>query len=701
MENDGSQPKNKTIHHNHFLTSSAKILTVLLALCAIGSIVLLNFQVIEDWFGKQGPSNLGSIEVSYVSMARFITDFGMKTWAPFWYFGFPFHIFYTPLLPFLEALLHQTWKMPLWETYRLLTGIAYIIGPISVFFLGWQLSKRIVGGLIAGLFYSVGPTLFYFFVPGVLAVKNSVSFWDPRRFTILVRWGEGPHLFSLLFVPFVGVFFARALEKPRFLYIFLTAVFLGLTGLTNAIGLFSSVLLLLVMTFVKIAHNKQGKKLYMGFFLSTGLLALGLISFWYNLSFITKFFGEGGSTGNMFLSLFPWGWMAIGVGIGFVYFIIGRFFKNFAIAVSLLWFLIFYIVVYVYYTTQTVELLPQALRYNVEVDLSLALLLGVFVSWVSSFIEEKLKSVFPLLLGVFAILFSFFYIQGFLETAKKATTDVVDLKKTSEYKIALWLNDHIDQKKGERVFLPGNYGFYLNYFSNVWQHRGGLFQASTHHWPDHMHFQMANGTNPGIAKAWLVIANTKYAVVTGPGTHEIYREMKNIERFQGYPVAYDKDGDTIYEVPLKRASLAKPVSLFLMDTLEAPTKGDDKKALFPYADWVENSSKNLASFAVVDNDTYKIAGDVSDGEGILVQMTYDPGWKAVDQQTGKGIPTGKDPLGFLVLYPSNGKVAILLRHTNTLDVWLGYILSATTVGFVLWYGVFGKVKLFSSVSWKT
>ena len=74
-----------------------------------GSLLIgfINYQVISGWISGTGPYNIGSIEVSYVSMARFISDFGLRSWAPYWYLGFPFHLFYTPLLPFSEFLLNK------------------------------------------------------------------------------------------------------------------------------------------------------------------------------------------------------------------------------------------------------------------------------------------------------------------------------------------------------------------------------------------------------------------------------------------------------------------------------------------------------------------------------------------------------------------------------------------------------------------
>src|SRR2546428_12225570 len=46
----------------------------------------------------------GSIESTFIANARFIADrFPDLSWYPYWYLGFPFELFYTPLLPALVA----------------------------------------------------------------------------------------------------------------------------------------------------------------------------------------------------------------------------------------------------------------------------------------------------------------------------------------------------------------------------------------------------------------------------------------------------------------------------------------------------------------------------------------------------------------------------------------------------------------------
>ena len=557
--------------------------------------------------------------------------------------------------------------------------------------------------MVSGVFYSVGPTLFYFLRSEVMGDRFSTDFLDPRRFTILVRWGEGPHLLSLVFLPLVGVFFALALRRKNFWLLVAAAVAFALTALSNALGMMGALLLVFSIAFVRYARwPKEHTRTAFSTVLLV-LLGLGLVSFWFNLSFLTNFFGEGGKAASIYLSLFPWGWVGAIFGAGLLYLVVGKILRDSGVAASLVWFSLVFTVVYVYYFSADIaelriELLPQALRYMTQVDLSFSVLVGAVVAWMLKRIGSRFRLA-ELILSLFLIvisMYSFMYIQPFLSVSAAATSNVVDLSRTRERVIAEWLSSHVDTEKGERVFLPGNYGFFLNWFTDVWQHRGALFQAATHPWPEHIHFQMANGKDPEVVRAWLVAINAKYAVVTGPGSSELYKEIKYLDRFADMPVVYEESGDTIYKVPLIRPSLAKPVDKLSLGRLVPPQKADDKQALLDYADWVEKSSLNEAEFRMIDHDTYTISGALDDGEAVLVQMTADPGWTAFDAARGKKVSKGEDPLGFLVLFPEPGEFEITLRHRSTWRQWLGYVTTAATLVFIVWYGVRRK-RLTSSV----
>ncbi len=84
------------------------------------------------------------------------------------------------------------------------------------------------------------------------------------------------------------------------------------------------------------------------------------------------------------------------------------------------------------------------------------------------------------------------------------------------------------------------------------------------------------------------------------------------------------------------------------------------------------------------SDKYEVRANLkSEDEGILVQMTWDPGWRA--RAEGKKLRIEKDPLGFMVLRPGVGEKQIVLSHGPAWDEWVGYgITLVTLVALGIW-----------------
>lgn len=658
---------------------------------ALGVVVVVgvNWQIIGTWFGKNGPADIGSIEVSYITMGRIVEQLWGKTWVPFWYLGFPEYIVYTPVLPALVALLHtvgSSW----WQAYRLVTGLGYILAPVSVMLLGWQLSRRWIGGVVAAMAYSVLPTMAYFMDAGVRGDRFAADFLDPRRFTILVRWGEGPHTLALVLIPLVGWAILKWWESGQKRWAVATvAAWVGV-GLVNAIGMFAASILVVCCVFAQCAISPEGLKYKLVRLAGLMLATAGCLAWWYNWTFVTVFFGEGGGTIKAIMGSFPWGWIGILGAVVGVYWGLRLVIRDVGFGVVVLWTTVMFGVVATYYWSASsnvanlrIELLPQALRYTTEMDLGFALLLGVLVGWLCR-LGRMSEWVFGGM-GVVLVIGMVWYVQPFVPVAARNAAKETDMTSTGEYTLAQLLAKTVNSKMGERVFVPGNYSFYLNYFNNVWQQRGAIFQASEHPWPDDIHYQMVNGLSEEIALDWLKIINARYLVVTTPRSTELYKEMKNVQRFESWPVKSELEGNVVYEVPLKKPQAAKVVNVELMQGLGKIDKADSIEELNAYTHWLEDSSASEATFEQVDSDHYTVTANVGRGEGIVVQMTADNGWHAKNVRTGRPVRIGHDGLDFMVLYPMTGHVEIELSHGRSLDVYIGYTITIFTILFCLYY----------------
>lgn len=703
----------------------SRLLAVSHSLIVFLSIILiayLNFAIIRYWFSGEFNQNLSSIEISYIQMAKFWSEGGIAGpgWQPLWYLGYPWHVFYTPLLPFLELLANKTLVWSFAHAYRVITASAYILSPVTLFFFVWQISKSKSGALVASFFYSFVPSTIGFLFAGV---REDVftAHAEPRRFAILVRWGEGPHILGLVFLPLFGVFASRYFERRGLRNLFLSAFFLAIVALTNAVALWGTILLYLALFLSELTKKSAEPIALIKNSVSVGLLCFGLIGFWYNLPFISTFFREGGGAFTNWLSLVPWRAIILLLVCFGLFLVVKKLFGRFSgINFAIFWFLMLFGIVYVYYTSGELrlEFAPQALRLTTEVDMALSVLAGVVISNIFlllAAVKSKIRFAgYPAAAAVFAvpvvvILVWYRSLGDMAPFAKPLNqTKVGDITNTAEYRVAERLKKET-AGTNQRVLAPGNYGFWLNWFSDVPQLRGALYQSSTHFWPDHIYWQLTNGSDPEIALAWLKIANIGKVVYTTDGSQEIYKDYKvGQAKFEAIlkPIEQEK-GDVYYDVPLAVDSLAKIVQKDSILAIAKPKNAIDSEPVFAYVAELERFAQKKASLTTVNGGHLKISGELLPGQAILVQSTYDGGWRVrskVNQGESGGIrgwKTLRDPMDFMVIVPSFAKVfdpedsdrralegkpvnfEIELIYGRPLTVWLGYLVTAATLAWIV------------------
>lgn len=689
--------------------------SIIIALSSLALLAFLNFLIIKNQFIGNLSANIGSIEISYVQMAKFWVE-GGGVWQPLWYLGYPWHVFYTPVLPALEVIAQILLGYTFGHAYRIISAIAYILVPVSVYLFVWQISKSKAGALIAGLIYT--------FVPSIIAVLFSEVALDsltgglePRRFAILVRWGEGPHTLALVFLPLFGVFASRFLESAKgrdsqFRDLILAAFFLGLVAMTNAIAMWAAVILVLAFILSAISRSMTEiisvfKKIFLVF-----ITTLGLIGFWYNLPFLQTFFREGGGALSNWLFLFPWRLiLMLLVGMAIVR-IVNKFTGKYnGLSLAIYWFLMLFLIVYIYYFSgeDRIEYAPQALRLNTEVDLALSVLVGVIISNLFRlFLNQKGKFK---LAGYFLAVIVFLVPIGVI--APKAASLISQLpkhalplkdgaiEKTREYESAMILAE-LTRGTDQRVLTPGNFSFWLNYFVPVEQLRGALYQSSVHFWPEHIYYQVTNGFDSQITLDWLKIANIG-KLVYGSELYGDYKVPK--DKFDSVLKELQNiNGIVYYEVPLKNDSLAKLVDYQNILSIKKPKNAIDQEPINRYVDAVEAKSSERLKAEKVSRSHLRIWGKIAKGEGVLVQNTYDRGWQAKVPRQGSGSsvprqdsgPSGwkvmRDKFDFMVLVPrgqigSEGQNFVVdLVYKRPLTVYLGYMITFVSIILIVLKG---------------
>lgn len=672
------------------LSSVFAILVPFLMVLALG---VLNYSIIKYFFQGEFSQNIASIEISYVEMAKFWVA-GGSLWQPLWYLGYPWHVFYTPVLPFLEVVLNQVNGVSFAHAYRVVAATGYVLVPISLFFFVWQVAKSKSGAFLAALFYSVVPSIIGLLFWGV-AQDTLSGMGEPRRFTILVRWGEGPHTLALAFLPLFGLFFDRFLEKKKFTDQILACILLAVVALTNAVALWGAMLLVLCFFLAELSKKSSNIVALLKAFISTGLISFGLIAFWYNKPFMATFFREGGGALSNWYALLPWGMIVFLSVVGLVIFLVNKLTARFTgLFLSILWFLMLFGLVFAYYASgdSQLEYAPQVLRLTTEVDMALGVLVGVVVSNIFLFLIKRdgkflviYKSaalIFVLIVAVLMIPQAFLMVDNLPVYAKPFSAGVVgDITKTNEYIVAKKLEE-LTRGTDERVVAPGNYAFWLNYFVGVPQIRGALYQSSTHFWPDNIYYQLTNGQDGLISLAWLKIANVGRLVYTTVESSEIYKDYKVPQgKFESILTKNTTiNGNVFFDVPLKNNSLAKLVDANTYKSINKPFNAIDSAPINAYVAWMEEKSDKKLNIEKISASHIKISGELMDGEAVLVQNTFDVGWKV---KGGSGWKVVRDPLDFMVLVPKNtGKFEADLVYTKPWSVYLGYLLTLLTLGLI-------------------
>lgn len=635
--------------------------------------MVLNVAVVYPLFQGQYTQYTSSVEPVYMAVARFIAQHPpCPTWNPLWYGGYPFRIFYTPMLPYTLALLHVITSLSIPAAYRLITASLYVLTPVTWYALVLCLTKRRITAIVVALAYSLLPS-FVYLIPEVRNVAQGFGY-APWRLLVLMLYGEGPHTCALAFTPLAALFFLRALREPKLANYLGAAFSMGLVALINFVALFALGIILVAILVTEMVADEPTKKLKSA--VISVVLAYGLSAFWFNLSFIKASFSFGTGSQVLHNLVAIWPLLLLLLPLSGVLFVAssGRH-KLQPLLLASLWLATIGLIVFCWYGFHWV-LAPQPNRYMPELDMAFTLLLGLAVTWMYDLLASRRRRAAPAILAAVGLIVLMVILAfPFLRASRIITRPRSGIVDTVEYQIARWLAERTE--KHERVYVTGNTTFWLNLFSDVAQVRGGLDQSGTNPWWEHAAYQINAGEDGSLVVLWAKTFNVRYILVNYPESPDPFHDYVHPEKLEGLlePV-YSKAGSVIFEVPSGSGGLVQLVDLGRLRALPAIENGADKESLQAYVDVVE-SGRN--AFYTIDSvDRISIDAEVRPGEAILVKVTYDSGWRASAARTA--LRVRPDPLGFMIIEPdSPGEYEIILQHGRVWDEWVGYVVTALTV----------------------
>src|SRR5439155_5180531 len=177
-------------------------------------IFLLTAILIWPLFKAKYLDKWASIESTFIADARFLKEhWPHPLWQPLWYGGTRFDYIYPPALRYGTAALAKFYPMTEARAYHLYTAFFYCIGIAGVYLLVRTLSgSRGMAWLAAGAVAVISPS--YLFLVAWRA--DSIPLF-PLRLTVLVRYGEVPHITALALLPIAltAAFWALREWRPR------------------------------------------------------------------------------------------------------------------------------------------------------------------------------------------------------------------------------------------------------------------------------------------------------------------------------------------------------------------------------------------------------------------------------------------------------------------------------------------------------
>lgn len=614
-------------------------------------LVVLNVWIAWRLFFIKWLDHFNSIEGAFIALGRYVSQhpFGAG-WLPFWHGGMPFEIVYVPGLHFVTGWTAWLAGMPASHAYHLVTAFFYVLGPLTFFFLMRQLGARTGESLLAAVVYSIF-SVSTVLMPVVWADMNGSL--ASRRLHVLVNYGEGPHVTALTFVPLVILGLQRVLEKYSFRRLAFTALAIAAVVVTNV----PATMGLALIVFCWIAVQPEQLRALRLAALSGGLgylLAMGAVP-------PSKYLRVLDTVGAMhpgFGATSPLRFLLLALCLGMA-FVLGRFLVRRQATLPMRLFVTVFCLLALIVLSATpnkFELLPQAQRLHIEMDLAFAAVL----SWL---VFRMLRSSSPRVRRAIAVIVVLMVCRQAFKARQKARTELraADISVQSEYQSAKWLADHLPST---RVFAPGSTGFWLNAFTDVPQLGGccdeswGGAGAVVH--PLIYRVNLARSEEEArSAVAWLRVYGVGALVGTGSSSTEYYGDFRNPERYAFLPVLYSGTGDVIYQVP-DAGGLFYVVARQDLVMERVP---DDLVITPEVARYIKaTSAEHQASSRQIGPDTIRIDAVLRDSDVIATKMAYSDGWSIGN---GRIFP---DKLGLMVMEPQcRGNCSVTLQWIGPLS----------------------------------
>jgi len=648
---------------------------------AVFVLTALNLAICWRLFQVEYTDEFRSIEGSFIAIARYVSrHWGDFSWFPLWHCGMPFQDTYVPVLHLMVAIVASLGKISAARAYHGVIGVTYASGPATLYWMAVRMGAHRGAAFLGALFYSL-------FSPSALLMPDVAGdlggFWSARRLQVLTVYGEGPHVTAMTILPVAILALENALTRRTGRALAPAALAIALVLLTNVPGTGALGLAVFCWICAQPTGRREAAWVVAG---SAAVFAYGLACYGVPPSALATIGANMGSMHPDYAGSLKYGSLLLMLGLATIAgagYLLSRTRLPLAVRFAMLFFgLIAGVVLTADF--RKLELVPQPLRMQLEMEMGACLLLGSAAWAVYTWIPRWIRPVvWVACLAPLAVQFDHYRSEAQIDAQP------ADLASHSEYTTARWLDANLH---GQRVYVEGSASFWLNAFSETPQMVGCCLQGQSMPvltWVQYLVTRDADPADTERSRPWLQALGVDALVVSGPASTDGYKNILKPQRFERlFPVLHQEHGDTIYSVPRGRPSLAHVVRPGDLVPLRASHQMDYSEVV-KFSEAVVDNSRPAASFEWLRGDIARIRTNLQPSDLVSVQVAWFRGWKAFVR--GRRMPVSADGLGLIVIQPEcEGDCEITLRWTGRPDGPIAAVVSCASLALLA--AVFYKRK---------
>ncbi|MBL8230420.1 MAG: hypothetical protein JNL98_18160 [Bryobacterales bacterium] len=625
----------------------------------------LNYYVCQELFQREYIDQLHSIEAAYIGLARYIQEnWRDLSWFPLWYGGIPFENTYPPLLHLTSAGLGALTGIGPGQAYHAVSAFWFCLGPVTLYWFAWRISGSVVAAFAAGLIYSVfSPSAWL--IPSIVA---DMGIFHGRRLQTVVVWGEGPHVSGLTLVPLACLLMLMLWRKPSVGRLIAASLMCAATALTNwHAGFTLGMALLCALIVLPDGHGKALRWLVL-----TALMAYAVAAVWLPPSTIATIQTNARTIGlpeTLTPAKIALRWILLGGAAAGLVWLLRRWRAGFAEQFAVL-FLALTGTLTLMAEWAKVEILPQAGRYHLQMEMGIALVAGLLLArlvrghaaWVGG--------------GSIAILiaFSVHPVKQVRRLNREINLRAIDMKATPMYQIGTWLRENRFQ---DRVFALGATGFWLHVFTDTPNLDGGFSHGRINYQSAVAWYGIQAAEPVDRALLWLKAFGIRAIAVSGQGSTEPYPSPGMAQKFEGVlKPLWAGPHDVLYAVP-GASTLAYRIAPEAV-LRQAPGVSED---LRPYVSAIEAEGAPLRSHWTSPR-SLRIAGALRRRDVVSLQVSFHRGWSAM--AGGRRVPVRADGLGQMIVEPEcDGPCTVDVFYDGGLERRICGLLPAAALGLAL------------------